>query len=91
MRESWEKRIWMVNYAARKSWAFDFIWWKFLDQSYFGPNENQDYQARLDYLSRPQRNVMESFVTIKVEESSNQEIGAWVGKDSRDWLAELLV
>ncbi|KAK7919974.1 hypothetical protein PG985_007996 [Apiospora marii] len=25
MRESWEKRTWMVNYAARDSWAFDFI------------------------------------------------------------------
>lgn len=26
MRESWEKRTWLLNYAARKSWAFDFIW-----------------------------------------------------------------
>jgi aminoglycoside phosphotransferase (APT) family kinase protein len=29
MRESWEKKHWLINYAARKSWAFDFIWWKF--------------------------------------------------------------
>jgi hypothetical protein len=27
MRRSWEGRNWMVNYAVRDSWAFDFIWW----------------------------------------------------------------
>ncbi|KAF9784254.1 hypothetical protein IL306_007722 [Fusarium sp. DS 682] len=91
MRESWEKRTWMVNYAARKSWAFDFIWWKFLDESYFGPNDNQDYQARLEWLSGPQRNVMESFVTRKMEDSRNQENGAWVEKDAKDRLAGLLI
>jgi hypothetical protein len=55
MRESREKRTWMLNYAARRSWAFDFIWWKFLDERYFGPNENQDYRARLELPSEPQR------------------------------------
>ncbi|POR33713.1 Uncharacterized protein TPAR_06097 [Tolypocladium paradoxum] len=73
MRESWEKRTWMLSYAARKSWAFDFIWWKFLDETYFGPNENQDYEARLELLSEPQRKVMEPFVARKMEESSNPQ------------------
>ncbi|KAF4450461.1 phosphotransferase family protein [Fusarium austroafricanum] len=91
MRESWEKRTWMINYAARKSWAFDCIWWKFLDESYFGPNDNQDYQARLECLSGPQRSVMESFFTWKMEDSRNQESRAWVEKDAEDRLAELLV
>lgn len=26
MRESWERRTWMLNYAGRKSWSFDYIW-----------------------------------------------------------------
>ena len=60
MRESWEKQTRMLNYAARKSWAFDFIWWKFLDKKYFGPNENQDHLDRLGLLSEPQRNVSET-------------------------------
>ena len=40
--ERWEKRTWMISYAARKSWDFDFIWRKYLDESYFGSNDNQD-------------------------------------------------
>jgi hypothetical protein len=81
----------MVNYAARKSWAFDFIWWKFLDESYFGPNDHQDSQARLECLSGPQRSVMDSFVTRKMEDSLNQENRTWVERDAGDRLAALLV
>ncbi|KAF4462083.1 phosphotransferase family [Fusarium albosuccineum] len=91
MRESWEKRTWMLNYAARKGWAFDFIWWKFLDESYFGPNENQDYQARLELLSESQGKVMESFVARKIEESGNRKIIKWGDRDAADHLAEVLV
>ncbi|KAM7184499.1 hypothetical protein V8F33_012960 [Rhypophila sp. PSN 637] len=91
MRGSWEKRTWMLNYAARKSWAFDFIWWKFLDESYFGSNENQDYQARLELLSESQREVMEAFVARKMEESRNPEIVKWEDEHAADRLAELLV
>ncbi|KAJ2992102.1 hypothetical protein NUW58_g2287 [Xylaria curta] len=91
MRESWEKRTWMRNYAARKSWAFDFIWWKFLDESYFGPNENQDHQPRLELLSESQREAMEAFVACKMEESRNPGIVEWEDKHAADRLAELLV
>lgn len=80
-----------LNYAARKSWAFDFIWWKFLDESYFGPNENQDYQARLELLTEPQRKLMESFVTQKMEENRNPEIIKWEDEDAVDRLMEVLV
>ncbi|KID99301.1 phosphotransferase family protein, partial [Metarhizium majus ARSEF 297] len=47
MRDSWEKQTWMLNYAARKSWAFDFIWWKFSDEKYCGSNaQHQDSGPR---------------------------------------------
>lgn len=52
----------MLNYAARKSWAFDFVWWKFLDEGYYGLNEDQDYKVRLECLSESQREMMETFV-----------------------------
>lgn len=91
MRESWEKGTWMRSYAARKSWAFDFVWWKFLDESYFGSNENQDYQARLELLSESQREIMETFVACKMEESRNPGIVKWGDKHAADRLAELLV
>ncbi|KAI1139611.1 kinase-like domain-containing protein [Hypoxylon sp. FL0543] len=91
MRESWEKGTWMTNYAARKSWAFDFIWWKYLDERYFGPNENQDYPARLRLLSEPQAAVMDSFVARKMEEKENREIVEWDDWDAVDLLDEVLV
>ncbi|KPM44173.1 hypothetical protein AK830_g2389 [Neonectria ditissima] len=91
MRQSWEKRTWMLNYAARRSWAFDFIWWKFLDESYFGPNENQDHQARLELLSEPQKEAMGLFVARKMKESVKCEIIEWGHKEAADLLAEVLV
>ncbi|KAH8729212.1 phosphotransferase family protein [Ilyonectria robusta] len=91
MQESWDKRTWMLNYAARKSWAFDFIWWKFLDESYFGPNENQDCRARLGLLSEPQTKVMEFFVARKMEESGNRKVIEWSDENAADRLAEVLI
>ncbi|KAM5358365.1 hypothetical protein ACJZ2D_015350 [Fusarium nematophilum] len=91
MRESWEKQTWMLNYAARKSWAFDFIWWKFLDEMYFGPNENQDYHARLELLTEPQRNAMEGVVERKMEEGEDRTVVEWTGEDAADRLAEVLL
>ncbi|KAI6758076.1 hypothetical protein HG531_003901 [Fusarium graminearum] len=39
MRESWSSGRFWLNYAARKSWAFDTIYWQFLDERFFGPQE----------------------------------------------------
>ncbi len=39
MRESWATGRFCLNYAARKSWAFDTIYWKYLDENFFGKRE----------------------------------------------------
>ncbi|EED11693.1 hypothetical protein TSTA_108770 [Talaromyces stipitatus ATCC 10500] len=36
MRDSWESGDFWVNYAARKSWAFDMIYWAKIDRRFFG-------------------------------------------------------
>ncbi|KAK3315733.1 phosphotransferase family protein [Apodospora peruviana] len=90
MRASWESGLWMVNYAARKSWVFDLIWWKFLDQSYFGLNETKDYRSRLDLLTEPQRKAMEGFVARKMKEKGDQKLVKWE-ESSIGRLAEVLV
>lgn len=77
MRRSWEERDWMINYAARDSWAFDFIWWKFLDERYFGPNDDQDHRARLHLLSGIQNAAMDNLVTAKAEERSHRRVFEW--------------
>lgn len=91
MSESWETGAWMVNYAARKSWAFDFIWWKFLDERFFGPNEEQDHRARLELLSEPQRKAMEPFVARKMDESRGRKIVEWSEDEAARLLAEVLI
>lgn len=91
MRESWENQTWMLNYVARKSWAFDFMWWKFLDEQFFGPNEDQDYQARLDLLTEPQKAAMEAFIQKKMEESKDPKIVTWSDMEAADCLAQVLV
>jgi len=91
MRASWEKQTWLLNYAARKSWAFDYIWWKFLDEKYFGPNEDQDHKIRLELLSEPQRKVMEAFVARKMDESKDNKIVVWEKQNAADRLTEVLV
>ncbi|KFG88002.1 phosphotransferase family protein [Metarhizium anisopliae] len=90
MRDSWEKQTWMLNYAARKSWAFDFIWWKFLDEKYFGSNAHQDHVARLKLLSASQQKVMERLVARKMEERTRRDIVEWSDEESAKYLAELL-
>ncbi|TLD22244.1 hypothetical protein PspLS_08045 [Pyricularia sp. CBS 133598] len=47
MREIWAMgRVWL-NYAARKSWAVDIIYWKYLDEKFFG---KRDENIPLDEL-----------------------------------------
>lgn len=62
-----------------------------MDEGYFGPNENQDYQARLELLSGPQGKVMEAFMARKMEERKNWEIVKWEDEHVADGLAKLLV
>ena len=74
MRTSCTTKAWMRNYAARRSWAFDFLWWKHLDEEFFRPNEDQDHKARLATLSEAQRDAMEVLLEEKLKENEDTEI-----------------
>ncbi|KAI1655445.1 hypothetical protein F4813DRAFT_381989 [Daldinia decipiens] len=91
MRNSWEKRTWMINYTARNSWAFDFIFWRFLDTEYFGDNEEGDHHARLSFLTQQQIEAMEPFVKMKIEESKERSLVEWGHDDAAVRLTEVLV
>lgn len=76
MRESWETGRFWLNYAARKSWAFDSIYWKYLDERVFskrGSNvQNHElWKARLDLLTDKERIAMEPFVRKKEDGVEN--------------------
>ena len=91
MRKSWESKTWMINYAARNSWAFDFIFWRFLDARYFGLNEEADYHARLGLLTQQEIEAMEPFVKMKLEEGKERILVLWDHDSAADQLAKVMV
>ncbi|ROV98280.1 hypothetical protein VSDG_04426 [Cytospora chrysosperma] len=86
MRRNWESGMFFVNYAARKAWAFDPIYWKYIDPKYFGENREGGYEGRLGLFSDSEKEQMELFVERKVEESKRIKLVEWKPED-----AELLL
>lgn len=91
MRRSWESKTWMINYAARNSWAFDCIYWKFLDRKFFGPNENGDHHARLGVLTEAEVKAMEQCVNMKMQEHQERNLVKWDDEDAAARLSKFLV
>ncbi|KAH7308945.1 hypothetical protein B0I35DRAFT_453545 [Stachybotrys elegans] len=77
MRKSWETGQFWVDYAARRSWAFDGIYWRFLDEKFFGKNESGDFKERLKLLSPEQIEAMEELVKRKLREKEESCIVDW--------------
>ncbi|KAK4242782.1 hypothetical protein C8A03DRAFT_39941 [Achaetomium macrosporum] len=77
MRKSWETGHFWVTYAARRTWAFDAIYWRFLDEKFFGKNWSGDFLERLKLLPPEQVDAMESFVERKLKEKEEKTIVDW--------------
>ncbi|KAI1112229.1 hypothetical protein F5Y14DRAFT_422521 [Nemania sp. NC0429] len=73
MRRSWESKTWMINYAARNDRAFDYLYWKYLDSRFFGPNENQNHRARLSLFTKKEIEMIESFVKSKMKKDEEDQ------------------
>lgn len=95
MRESWRTGRFWLNYAARKSWAFDAIYWRYLDERFFGergkdiPTE-QLWKTRLSLLNQEERVAMEPFVQTKMEELKERVLIEWEAAEARKRLSSLL-
>lgn len=73
MRQSWETGRFWLSYAMRKGWAFDSIYWKFLDERFFGErpknfSKEEYWRSRIELLTEKERAAMEPFVEKKVNE-----------------------
>jgi hypothetical protein len=95
MRESWQTGRFFLSYAARKSWAFDAMYWNFLDERFFGDRDGDIakddlWRTRLHLLSDEERVAMEPFVERKMDESKERKIVDWDEIEARKRLAELL-
>lgn len=94
MRDSWETGRFWLNYAARKSWAFDAVFWAFLDERFFGPrdpevSDKELWKTRLHLLGQEEQQIMESFVKRKMDESRHRILVEWDPTEARRRLAEL--
>ncbi|KAJ5106556.1 hypothetical protein N7456_003231 [Penicillium angulare] len=79
MQQSWERGDFWVMYAARKTFAFDAVFWKKLDGRFFGPatsTEDERWKERIDLLSEDERAEMEKIVEKKMGETGTR-ILAW--------------
>lgn len=75
MRRNWESGPFWVDYAMRRSWAFNAVFWTFLDPAFFGGNGKRDeYEERLALLDEEARNGIDAFVQRKVKESQKREL-----------------
>ncbi|KAK2021946.1 hypothetical protein LX32DRAFT_574415 [Colletotrichum zoysiae] len=95
MRESWETGRFFLSYGARKSWAFDTMYWRFLDERVFGDREKdvpkEDlWKTRVHLLSEEERAAMDSFVERKMAESKERRIVDWDPAEARQRFSELL-
>ncbi len=95
MRESWETGRFWLNYAARKSWAFDTVFWKYLDERFFGERDKdipaqELWKTRVQLLSQDERAAMEPFVHIKMEESKERVLVEWGDAEARERLSSFL-
>ncbi|OJJ72679.1 hypothetical protein ASPBRDRAFT_42406 [Aspergillus brasiliensis CBS 101740] len=64
MLRSWESGDFWLNYAARKSWAFDMIYWAKIDRRFFGDGDLKD---RIELLSPDERAKIDEFVLMKLK------------------------
>ena len=95
MRESWETGRFWLSYAARKSWAFDALFWKYLYKRFFGVESNsvpkhELWKTALQFLNEAELNAMEPFVERKMEESKQRILVEWDPEEAKQRLAEVL-
>ncbi|OAQ99653.1 hypothetical protein LLEC1_04834 [Akanthomyces lecanii] len=97
MQESWTTGRFWLNYAARKSWAFDSIFWRYLDERFFGRrahelvNQEPLWRRRIGLLSRAEKIAMEAFVDRKMKESQDKHLRTWGEQEAQKRKAEVLL
>jgi aminoglycoside phosphotransferase (APT) family kinase protein len=95
MRESWETGRFWLNYAAKNSWAFDTVFWMYLDEKFFGTREkdiskDELWRTRLNLLSERERAAMEPFVEWKMEDKKERILVNWDSEEAKHRLSEAL-
>ncbi|EPS31219.1 hypothetical protein PDE_06174 [Penicillium oxalicum 114-2] len=67
-------------YAARNNFAFDVVYWRKIDQPFFGPVIGKDgdlsdvWRKRLDLLQPGEKALMEECVDLKVKDRDTRRL-----------------
>ncbi len=81
MRESWETGRFWLNYGAKRSWAFDAIFWTYLDERFFGERDHVPdkhlWKTRLHLLDEREKSAMKPFAATKMQESGKRALVDW--------------
>lgn len=83
MLESWESGDFWVVYAARKSFAFDAIFWKYLDARFFRSVvrlDGDEWERRAGLLDQEEIMEIDRFVDQKVDELKDRVL-AWESEE----------
>jgi hypothetical protein len=90
MKTSRESGEFWMSYAARKSWAFDAIFWEQINTSPRFFKDNSGYEEGLKLLSKEERDGMEEFVRRKLRESETRTLYDWDIEEAKiqtgDWI-----
>jgi hypothetical protein len=74
MQESWDSGQFWVDYVAQRSWAFDAVFWRYIDPKFFsGYGEGDEYEARLELLDEDARDIG-AFVLRKAKEAKPRNL-----------------
>lgn len=97
MKQNWDNGRFFVNYISSRGFAFDPIYWKYLDKQFFGKDKKfgftrkkSGYQGKLHLLSEKERTQMEPFVAWKMEDVEEEQVVEWDDRDAQGLLAACL-
>ena len=77
MSRSLDSGEFWINYAVQRSWAFDGLFWIYIDASYFGNGKGLGFEKRLHLLSDADRDAVEDFVKMKLEQQQSRNSVDW--------------
>ncbi|KAF3811096.1 hypothetical protein GCG54_00010432 [Colletotrichum gloeosporioides] len=95
MRDSWETGRFWLNYAAQSSWGFDSIYWRYLDEPFFGVRDaevptEQLWRTRIHLLTDDEKEAMEPLVQIKMAESKERALVDWKDDEAKQRMSSFL-
>ncbi|RYC79022.1 hypothetical protein BFJ63_vAg18103 [Fusarium oxysporum f. sp. narcissi] len=95
MHESWVSGRFWLDYTSRKSWAFDTIFWKYVDERFFGPWDRHVPQAklwttRIRLLEKGGIETMDLFVQRKMDEIKERVLVGWDPIEAKKHLNDAL-